>query len=153
MARAKVRRKKAVQKESIFGEDHPKNTLTYDKLKAFCRMCPTLDDTMAFFDVSANTLLERCKEYEGITFREFRDKYIVHTRMDLKRRAIKMAHTNPVMMKYVLNNISDWEEKKQVSGEIKVNTMIDWLHGSDDEDENVIDVNPKEVKKLGKGQK
>lgn len=83
------------------------------QLKAICRLKPTIKDVAAFFNCSEDTIERRCKDYDGISFKEFRDKYMVHTRLDLVRKALKMAEKNPAMMIFCLKNLCGWKDKQE----------------------------------------
>lgn len=85
--------------------------ITHDKLKAFCRLTPTLEDCAAFFGCSTNTIERRVREYEDLTFGEFRNKYMVHTRYDLIRKALKQAEKSPAIMIFCLKNLCKWKDK------------------------------------------
>jgi hypothetical protein len=91
----------------IFDTEEKKN-----QLKQFMRLKPTLEDTAAFFDCSATTISDFIKTQHGVTFREFRAKHMVHTRMGLVRKAIDMAmNGNPAMMIFCLKNVCQWQEQ------------------------------------------
>ena len=65
--------------------------LSHESLKAICKLRPSLQDTAAFFNVSEDTILRRCKEYENMTFAELRDKYMADTRLKLANKAIRFS--------------------------------------------------------------
>jgi AraC-like DNA-binding protein len=98
--------------------------IDYEQMKALCRMKPTLKDVAAFFDCSEDTIERRCKEWEGMKFAEFRDKYMVEARFDLIRKALKMAEKSPAVMIFCLKNLCKWSDNPE--------------GGEDDEKENVI---------------
>jgi AraC-like DNA-binding protein len=102
----------------------PKLEITYEQLKALCRMKPTKKDCAAFFNCSEDTIEKRCAEYEGLSFTAFRDKYMVHTRFDLIRKALKQAEKNPATMIFCLKNICKWTDRietENTNKEIKIN--------------------------------
>jgi AraC-like DNA-binding protein len=124
--------------------------LSHDHLKAICRLRPTLADVAAFFDVSEDTIQNRCKEFEGTTFSVFRTKYMTDTRLTLVRNALKMANAgNSTMMIFCLKNIAHWVDKVEVDHTIEINTFSDWARKMNAEleaERKVIDVTPPEKK-------
>lgn len=91
----------------------PRKNIPHEQLKAICRLKPTKKDVAAFFDCSEACIEDRCKEYEELSFSAFRDKYMVHTRFDLVRKALKMAEKNPAMMIFCLKNLCGWKDKQE----------------------------------------
>jgi len=106
-----------------------KKPVSHEQLKALCRMKPTKKDCAAFFEVSEDTIDRRCQEYEGIPFAAFRDKYMVHTRMDLIRKALKQAEKSPAIMIFCLKNLCGWSDKnvdaQDVAQQIMLNYKLD----------------------------
>ncbi|MCP3684554.1 MAG: hypothetical protein GY861_17955 [bacterium] len=101
--------------------------LSHDQLKAICRLRPSLRDCAAFFDVSEDTIMRRCREYEDSTFAEFRDKYMVDTRLTLVRNALKMANNgNTAMMIFCLKNLNKWQDKIDVEHGV-ADSFVDWV--------------------------
>lgn len=135
----------------------PRVALTHEQLKAICRLNPSKADVAAFFECGETTIDDRCKEFEGLSFREFRAKYLAHTRLNLVRRALKMAENNTAMMIFCLKNMNKWVDNVHIENKIKVEQVSQM---SDEElaiearriiDAKVID-EPKRVdtKKTGK---
>lgn len=85
-----------------------------DQLGALCRMKPTQEDCAAFFKCSTDTIANKIKEATGLTFSEFRDQNMVHTRFDLVRKAIKKAEQSDTMHIFCLKNLCDWGDKQSV---------------------------------------
>ena len=86
----------------------PSIKIDIEKLRAFCRTKPTLADCAAFFQCSEDTIERRIKENEDCTFKEFRERHMVHTRYDLVRMAIKRASKSDTMLIFCLQD-RDWE--------------------------------------------
>ncbi len=102
----------------------------FDQLKALCRMKPTLEDCAAFFKCSPDTIERRIKEHtksddnpKGLTFAEFREQSLVHTRFDLIRKALKKADQSDVMHIFCLKNLGGWRDK-QPGEEDNVNVHV-----------------------------
>jgi len=84
----------------------------FERLRALMRLNPTLKDTAAFFQCGTTTIEDTIKAHFGITFREFREQNMVHTRLELVRSAIKKAEKSDIMHKYCLANLCKWGEKQ-----------------------------------------
>jgi hypothetical protein len=91
----------------------PDNALDIVRLKALMRLKPTLEDTAAFFEVNPSTIEKFIKrEFGKITFSEFRDQNMVHTRFNLIRTAIQKAEKGDnVMLIFCLKNLCGWKDK------------------------------------------
>lgn len=83
-----------------------------EQLRALCRMKPTLEDCAAFFKCSGDTIERRIKEATGLTFAEFREQSLVHTRFDLIRKAIKKSDQSDVMHIFCLKNLCNWKDRQ-----------------------------------------
>ena len=123
--------------------------LSHQSLKAICRLKPTLEDVGAFFDVSTKTIQRRCEEYEGLTFVQFRDKYMAETRLKLVRKAINMAENgNLGALIFCLKNINKWQDKIDVEVDNKItHSFTDWARQQSEqleaaEKQEAIDVTP-----------
>jgi len=90
----------------------PKIEIDLDQLSALCRMKPTLEDCAAFFKCSPDTVERRIKEATDLTFADFREQSLVHTRFDLIRKAIKKADQSDTMHIYCLKNLAGWRDKQ-----------------------------------------
>lgn len=91
----------------------PKVEVDETQLKALMRLKPTLADTAAFFGVSEDTIDRRCKEFSGVSFAEFREQNMVHTRLELQRSALKQANSgNTTMLIFCLKNLCGWRDKQ-----------------------------------------
>lgn len=89
-----------------------------EKLKVLMRLKPTLEDTAAFFECSADTIERFIKKNWNLRFAEFRDQNMVHTRFSLIRKAIHMAEGGNVpMLIFCLKNLCNWVDKVEVPTE------------------------------------
>lgn len=86
----------------------------FEQLKALMRLNPTLEDTAAFFQCGATTIEETIRKHFDLTFREFREQNMVHTRLELVRSAIRKSEKSDIMHKYCLANLCKWGEKQTV---------------------------------------
>lgn len=93
----------------------PEIEIDMEQLEALCRMKPTLYDCARFFKCSEDTIERRIKERFNITFAEFRDQSMVHTKYDLIRKAITKAETDTKMHVFALKNLADWREKTDLT--------------------------------------
>jgi len=91
----------------------PTKDLDKTKLEMLMRLKPTLEDTAAFFEVSASHIEKYVKKHYGESFSEFRDKRMVHTRFNLIRKAIQKAEAGDnVMLIFTLKNLCGWRDKQ-----------------------------------------
>ena len=126
--------------------------LSHESLKAICKLRPSLQDTAAFFNVSEDTILRRCKEYESLTFAELRDKYMAETRLKLVNKAISMAlnDKNTAMMIFCLKNLNKWQDKIdiEIDGNVSVNNFTSWakkMNQQIEDETKILDVTPKDT--------
>jgi len=113
--RGKLRQQKAKAAGTvpIFDDDK------FNEMKKLMRMSPTIYDTAAFFECAKTTIEDEIKLRTGLTFSEFRDQFMVHTRMGLKRKCIEKAmQGDNTMLIWCTKNICGWEEKPQAVVEI-----------------------------------
>ncbi len=102
----------------------PAKSVDLQKLKALMRMKPTLADTAAFFECSERTIERVIDKEFGVSFVEFRQQNMVHTRLNLTRKAIQMAEAGNVpMLIFSLKNLADWADKRQGEAEVVINNF------------------------------
>jgi len=102
----------------------PRKELDQDQFESLCRMNPTLKDVSAFFKLSEDTIHRRCLEWGYTGFADARQQSMVHTRLNLIRRALKQAESgNTTMLIFCLKNLCGWADKQETiqTGEIKIN--------------------------------
>lgn len=91
----------------------PTKDLDLNKLKSLMRLKPTLADTAAFFEVSERTIERVISKKFKISFVEFRDQNMVHTRLNIVRKAIQKAESGDnVMLIFCLKNLCGWKDKQ-----------------------------------------
>lgn len=92
-----------------------------EKLKAFMRMKPTLEDTAAFFEVNPRTIERFIRDNFDLTFVEFRAQNMVHTRHALIRTALRKAieKEDNTMLIFCLKNMCGWADKFEHIADIK----------------------------------
>ena len=82
------------------------------QLKELMRLKPSLKDTAAFFEVDPSTVKHYIRKNWDVTFSEFREQNLVHTRFMLIRTAIKKAERGDnVMLIFCLKNLCQWRDK------------------------------------------
>ncbi len=89
-----------------------KINLDMEQLGALCRLKPTLADCAAFFKCSEDTIERRLKEQFRITFAEFREQNMIHTRHDLIRLALAKAPQSDAMHIFCLKNLCGWRDRQ-----------------------------------------
>ena len=89
----------------------PQKEINIENLKKLLKFRPTLEDTAAWFEVSADTIERRIKEITGKTFREYRDVCLSDTKQLLVQKALSMAiEGDRKMLVLALKNYCGWEE-------------------------------------------
>lgn len=92
------------------------------QLKAICRLKPTQKDCASFLDVSEDTIDRYCKTL-GLTFAEFREQNMVHTRFMIIRNIIKECEKgNTTMLIYASKNLCGWTDK--IQNELKTDEIL-----------------------------
>jgi len=82
------------------------------QLKELMRLKPTLDDCAAFFECSKRTVERFVQDTYGITYGEFRQQRMVHTRFNLVRKAIdKALKGDNTMLIFCLKNMCGWKNE------------------------------------------
>lgn len=82
------------------------------QLGELMRLNPTLEDTAAFFECGATTVEDTIRKHYDITFREFREQRMVHTRLRLVRNLVNEADKgNITAMIFALKNLNGWSDK------------------------------------------
>jgi hypothetical protein len=84
-----------------------------DKLAVLMRFKPTQADAAAFFKCSEDTIDRRIRDETGLSYAEFREQNMVHTRMNLVQTAIRKAEKGDnVMLIFCLKNLCGWRDKQ-----------------------------------------
>jgi hypothetical protein len=90
--------------------------ITPQRLQNFMWTYPTAEVTARYFDVGIQPLIRYIKRYWGLTFDEFRDKNMSHTKNLLAQKAIDMAlnKDNIAALIFCLKNINGWSDSISV---------------------------------------
>jgi hypothetical protein len=103
----------------------PRVEIDQDQFESLCRLNPTLKDAAAFFKCSEDTIERRAKDFGYQGFADARAENMVHTRLDLIRKAVSMGKSGNVpMLIFSLKNLCGWKDKQDVevsSGTIQIN--------------------------------
>ena len=82
------------------------------QLKSICRLRPTLSDCSAFLEVSEDTIERWIRKTHDITFAEFRDKNMVHTKFRIITKILEKADEGDnTMLIWSSKNICGWSDK------------------------------------------
>ena len=86
------------------------------KLASFMRLKPTMEDCAHFFECSPSAIEKFIKRHYKMTYSDFRDKNMVHTRFSLVRTALERANKGDnVMLIFCLKNLCGWKDKQEHS--------------------------------------
>ena len=110
------------------------------ELGVFLRLKPTAKDCADFFKCSIDTVERAIKAHTiseenptGLTFAEFRDQNMVHTRMTLIQTALNKAKKGDnVMLIFCLKNLCGWRDVHQP--EIQIDNNVTFKVGWADDD-------------------
>ena len=95
------------------------------QLKAICRLKPTMEDCAAFLDVSPSTVEKWIKRENGISFSEFREQNMVHTRFMIIREILEQCKKgNTAMLIYASKNLCGWSDKIEQESNETVNVTV-----------------------------
>lgn len=84
------------------------------QLKAICRMKPTLADCAAFLEVNTSTIEKWVKRTHGVSFSEFREQNMVHTRFMIIREILEQCQKgNMTALIYASKNLCGWSDKHE----------------------------------------
>lgn len=96
----------------------PRVEIEEPKLKALMRLKPSLEDTAAYFECSARTVERFIRDSFDLSFVEFRDQNMVHTRLSIIRKAISKAESGDnTMLIFCLKNLCGWKDQYQDDAE------------------------------------
>ena len=114
-----------------------------EQLIKILRLKPTLSDVASFFDCSNKAIERHIRKYHDMTFIQYRNRQMSHTKNALVQEALKQAKSgNTAMLIFSLKNLCDWTDKREVTGEVTVNSITDLLMSAD---QDVLDVTPKTI--------
>lgn len=106
------------------------------KLKAICRLKPTLEDVAAFFETTPVAVEYWCKKNHNMTFAHFREQNLVQTRFMLIRTAIEKAQKGDnAMIIFCLKNLCGWKDRYESEVHPSVQKFI-LKYSMDDEKES-----------------
>lgn len=115
------------------------------KLREFMRLKPTLEDTAAFFECETRTVQRVIRKQFNLSFKQFRDENMVHTRMQLIRKAIQMAMAgNTAMLTFSLKNLCGWKDRPG-EDESKVDVTVNNNIAPTDKSETELDARVEEL--------
>lgn len=116
------------------------------QLSTLMRFKPTQADCAAFFKCSEDTIDRRIRAFttsednpEGLSFAEFREQNMVHTRMSLVQKALdKATKGDNVMLIFCLKNLCNWRDKQP--GEETPTAILNNVHVSDEQLKSLVKV-------------
>lgn len=91
----------------------PAKEIDLPKLKALMRLKPSLEDTAAFFECSERTIERVIRAEFKLSFVDFRQQNMVHTRLNIVRKAISKAEAGDnTMLIFCLKNLCGWRDRQ-----------------------------------------
>jgi hypothetical protein len=97
----------------------------WEKLDAILRYKATIVDCSEMLDVSHDTVERNIKKKYDMTFTEYRDKKLTHTRLSLIQKALEQAKTgNTTMLIFCLKNLCGWSDKMEHGFEKDKQTIV-----------------------------
>ena len=102
----------------------PKKEIDLHQLKSLMRLQPTLEDTANFFSMSQRQIERIIRKEHNLSFVEFREQNMVHTRLALKRKMIDkaLAGDNTCLI-WTSKNLLGWSDK--VEQKVETNQPIE----------------------------
>lgn len=86
--------------------------LNWDQLDKLCRLGLRLKDCAQILSCSHDVIERRIKRDHDMTFEEYKDSQMSHTRRTLISKAIEMADGgNVTMLIFCLKNLAGWTDK------------------------------------------
>lgn len=95
-------------------------TVDHRQLKELMRLKPTLADTAAFFECSERTVERIIRKEWNLSFVEFREQHMVHTRLGLVRKMIEKAMAGDnYMLIWLSKNMLGYSDKQEVAASVQ----------------------------------
>lgn len=89
----------------------PPIPIDIDQLAKLMRFRPSKDDCAAFFKCSTQAIDAAIERAQGIGFKEFRDRNMVHVRFGLIQKAQELAlQGDRTMLIFCLKNLCGWND-------------------------------------------
>jgi len=89
----------------------PRKEIKEEQLRVICKLMATQEECAAYFNCSPNTIALWVKTNFDQTFKEFKEESFVHTRFDIRQRALKRSHKSDDMLKFCAINMDNWSTK------------------------------------------
>lgn len=106
--------KKKAKTKAVMGRPKVFDDVKFEKLGEILRLGASLADCAHFFECGQRTIEDEIRARVDCTFREFRERNLVHTKLRLVQKAVIEAEKgNTVMHKFALKNLSDWTDKTE----------------------------------------
>ena len=104
------------------------------KLCAFLRLKPTIQDAAAFFECQENTIRRHCQKVHGKTYESLRLEKAVHTRHAIMRACIEKAlKGDNTMLIWCSKNLCGWTDRAEPGNELPTQTTFNLNYSLDRE--------------------
>ena len=114
----KIKPRKKSKPPKTIKQDYDIPIISVINLENLMRLKPSEEDTAAYFRVNIKTIQRYIRKHCDLTFVQFRNQNMVHTRLSIVRKAIGMAESGNVpMLIFCLKNLCGWRDKHEVSGD------------------------------------
>lgn len=157
--------KKKAKTKAVMGRPKVFDDEKFKKLGEILRLGASLADCAHFFECGQRTIEDEIRAREDCTFREFRERNLIHTKLRLVQKAVIEAEKgNTQMHKFALKNLVDWTERnEEISKNLHVHVdatedeteafkkVKRALLGQDTEVQQIKDVTPIRIK-AGEGE-
>lgn len=87
--------------------------IDWGKLNAILQFYPTKTTCADILNCSEDTLDKNIQEHHGMNFKEYREKKMGNTRVQLAKKAVDMAlNGNVTMLIFCLKNLCGWNDQQ-----------------------------------------
>src|SRR3990167_9824498 len=121
--------KKGLKKAKPVGRP-VKNIVDWKMLDAILQFAPSRIMCVDILGISLEALSRRCEKEKGMTFSEYKEKKMSHTKLRLQQKAIQKAlDGDNVMLIFCLKNVCGWLDKVDMESKINLKPQLTIVGG------------------------